>query len=136
MTTDPHTIRIAAAVLVGPDGRVLLVRKRGTSVFMQPGGKIEPGEAPLTALQREVHEELGIVIEPAAVQYLGLFSAPAAHEAGATVVAEAYWLKIRSTPTPQAEIEEARWVDPTDLVDLELATLSRHHILPAYLRTR
>lgn len=136
MTTDPHTIRIAAAALVGPDGRVLLVRKRGTSVFMQPGGKIEPDEAPLAALQREVHEELGIAIEPGAAHYLGLFSAPAAHEAGATVVAEAYWLEIHSTPAPQAEIEEARWVDPTNLADLELATLSRHHILPAYLRTR
>lgn len=136
MTTDPHTIRIAAAVLVGPDGHVLLVRKRGTRVFMQPGGKIEPGEAPLAALQREVHEELGIVIDPAAARYLGLFSAPAAHEAGATVVAEAYWLEIQSTPAPQAEIEEACWVDATDLAGLELATLSRHHILPAYLRAR
>lgn len=136
MTTHPHTILIAAAVLVGPDGRVLLVRKRGTSIFMQPGGKIEPGEAPLAALQREVHEELGLTIDPAAARYLGLFSAPAAHEAGAIVVAEAYWLEIESVPAPQAEIEEARWVDPTDLADLVLATLSRHHILPAYLRAR
>jgi len=37
----PRIIRIAAAVLIGPDGRTLLVRKRGTEAFMQPGGKIE-----------------------------------------------------------------------------------------------
>lgn len=34
-------IRIAAALLIGTDGRTLLVRKRGTQAFMQPGGKID-----------------------------------------------------------------------------------------------
>jgi len=136
MTARPRQILIAAAVLVGPDGRVLLVRKRGTDVFMQPGGKLEPGEAPLAALQREVHEELGLAVDPATAHYLGRFAAPAAHETDAMVVAEAYSLDIQSNPAPQAEIEEALWVDPADLGGLQLATLSRHHILPAYLRSR
>jgi 8-oxo-dGTP pyrophosphatase MutT (NUDIX family) len=136
MIARPRQILIAAAVLAGPDGRVLLVRKRGTSVFMQPGGKIEPGEAPLAALQREVHEELGLAIDPGAPRYLGRFSAPAAHETDATVVAEAFWLDIASTPTAQAEIEEVRWVDPLDPGEIALAALSRQHILPAYLRSR
>lgn len=136
MTARPRQILIAAAVLAGPDGRVLLVRKRGTGVFMQPGGKLEPGEEPLAALQREVQEELGLAIDPATAHYLGRFSAPAAHETDATVVAEAFWLDIRSTPAPQAEIEEARWVDPAEFDQLELAVLSRRHILPAYLKAR
>ncbi|OEO32068.1 DNA mismatch repair protein MutT [Devosia insulae DS-56] len=136
MTAKPRQIFIAAAVLAGPDGRVLLVRKRGTNVFMQPGGKIEPGEASLAALQREVQEELGVAIDPATAHYLGRFSAPAAHETDATVVAEVFWLAIQSNPVPQAEIEEARWVDPAELDELELAVLSRHHILPAYLKAR
>lgn len=38
-------IHIASALIVGPDGRTLLVRKRGTRAFQQPGGKIDPGEA-------------------------------------------------------------------------------------------
>jgi len=33
-------LRIAAALLVREDGCTLLVRKRGTTSFMQPGGKI------------------------------------------------------------------------------------------------
>jgi len=38
------TIRIAAALLIEPNGQTLLVRKRGTQAFMQPGGKIDAGE--------------------------------------------------------------------------------------------
>jgi 8-oxo-dGTP diphosphatase len=38
---------------------MLVVRKRGTAIFMKPGGKREPGEDDLTALAREIDEELG-----------------------------------------------------------------------------
>ena len=40
------------------DGHVLTVRKRGTSMFMFPGGKPEAGESPVEAGVREVREEL------------------------------------------------------------------------------
>ena len=40
------------------DGRLLLSRKRGTSAFMQAGGKIEPGEQPAAALVRELRDLL------------------------------------------------------------------------------
>ena len=39
-------IRIVAAVVADERGRLLLVRKRGTTAFMQPGGKPEAGETP------------------------------------------------------------------------------------------
>ena len=135
MTDTSNIIRIAAAVLVGADGRVLVVRKRGTGLFMQPGGKIEPGEAPLEALVRELREELDLAIAPVAATYLGRFSAPAAHEAGATVVAEVFRVAIAVEPHPQAEIVETRWIDPADSGALPLAILSRDHILPAHLRS-
>ena len=55
-------IRIVAAVVADERGRLLLVRKRGTTAFMQPGGKLEPGESPVDALAREIREELGVGI--------------------------------------------------------------------------
>ena len=46
-------IIIAAAIITDSQGRCLLVRKRGTEYFMQPGGKPEIGETPHAALIRE-----------------------------------------------------------------------------------
>lgn len=55
---------VAAAALVDSDGRVLVAqREAGKHLAGQwefPGGKVEPGEAPETALVRELHEELGV----------------------------------------------------------------------------
>ena len=125
-------IRIAAALLIGPDGRTLLVRKRGTEAFMQPGGKIEAHEQPVHALARELEEELGLVIDPAHATYLGKFSAPAANEPGFTVQAELFQLTIDSDVSPAAEIEEVRWIDPTTDGNVTLAPLTRDLILPFY----
>ncbi|MCE4054523.1 NUDIX hydrolase [Pseudomonas sp. Au-Pse12] len=128
----PSIIRIAAALLIGADGQTLLVRKRGTQAFMQPGGKIEAGEQPLHALARELEEELGLRIDPAQARYLQQFSAPAANEPGHVVEAEVFLVHIDSPVTPAAEIEEVRWIDPAGDGDLYLAPLTRNLILPFY----
>ncbi len=128
----PSTIRIAAALLIGSDGQTLLVRKRGTQAFMQPGGKIDAGEQPADALARELHEELNLRIEPGAAVYLGKFSAPAVNEPGFTVEAELFQVQIDEPVSPAAEIEEVRWIDPAGDGGLVLAPLTRDLILPFY----
>jgi 8-oxo-dGTP pyrophosphatase MutT (NUDIX family) len=132
MSTIPRIIRIAAALLIDPTGRTLLVRKRGTVAFMQPGGKIESHEQPVNALARELEEELGLRIDPAHVTYLGQFSAPAVNEPGFTVEAELFLLTIDASVSPAAEIEEVQWIDPISVGDLPLAPLTRDVILPFY----
>ncbi|MDB6142869.1 MAG: Nudix hydrolase family protein [Pseudomonas sp.] len=129
MTT---TIYIAAALLIGDDGRTLLVRKRGTQAFMQPGGKIKAHEQPVEALIRELHEELGVNIDPLRATYMGQFSAPAANEPGFEVKCELFRVQISEDVQPAAEIEEVVWVDRHSHSALHLAPLTRDHILPIY----
>ncbi len=55
---------VTAVALIDPEGRVLLAqRPAGKSLaglWEFPGGKVDPGETPETALIRELKEELGI----------------------------------------------------------------------------
>lgn len=65
MSPAPVT-EVVAAVLTQSDGRVLLAQRPPGKVFAGhwefPGGKVEPGETLESALARELHEELGIVV--------------------------------------------------------------------------
>jgi 8-oxo-dGTP pyrophosphatase MutT (NUDIX family) len=127
-----NTIRIAAALLIDAQGRTLLVRKRGTLAFMQPGGKIDAGESPAQALVRELHEELGLRVDPAQAIHLGRFSAPAANEPGFEVQAELFRVQCTETVNPAAEIEEVTWLSADQATDLDLAPLTRDLILPLW----
>jgi len=124
-------IRVVAALVVDkPQGRVLLVRKRGTRALMQPGGKREPGESDLDALARELREELGCEFESSGAVFLGLFTAQSANEPGHAVEAALYRIKLRQGVRPGGEIEEIVWVDPRNAGDFELAPLTRQFVLP------
>jgi 8-oxo-dGTP diphosphatase len=121
---------IVAAVILNDAGDTLLVRKRGTTAFMQPGGKPATGETEMGALEREIVEELGCGLEPASCRPLGRFSAPAANEPGWTVEADLFSARLSGEIRLEAEIEEAVWVDPDLDLSLHLAPLTRHHALP------
>ena len=64
---DPATL-----VFVVKDGQMLLIRKKrglGAGKINAPGGRLEPGEAPLEAAIREAQEEL--CITPLNLSYAG-----------------------------------------------------------------
>lgn len=126
---DPNPIRIVAA-LVMRESRLLLVRKRGTAAFMQPGGKLDSGEAPLAGLQRELAEELGCGFNLGSARALGRFRAPAANEPGREVEAELYEVELADTPVARAEIEELCWLDLEASDPPRLAPLTRDYVLP------
>ncbi|MBO9627116.1 MAG: NUDIX domain-containing protein [Microbacterium sp.] len=124
-------IRVSAAVIVDDEGRVLVVRKKGTTRFMQPGGKPEPGEGPAQTLIRELHEELGILLDEGDLEPLGTFISEAANEPGHRVIADAFATSIDpATVTVQAELAELRWITRDEIGDLPLAPLSTEHLLP------
>ncbi|MFB8387276.1 NUDIX domain-containing protein [Microbacterium sp. NPDC055910] len=128
---DARSIRVSAAVIADDDGRLLLVRKTGTSAFMQPGGKPEPGESADETLSRELQEELGLRVDPGDLRPLGEFTAAAANEPGFVVVADVFVADIGAqTPVIAAEIAELRWVTRADAEHLEVAPLARENFLP------
>jgi 8-oxo-dGTP diphosphatase len=125
-----RTIRIAAALIDDGAGRLLLVRKAGTRWFMQAGGKIEDGENALSALRRELTEEIGLSVRDEELRYLGRYSALAANEPDFMVEAEVYHVRAQHAPKTQSEIEEAVWVSHAEATAMLLAPLTREHILP------
>jgi 8-oxo-dGTP diphosphatase len=125
-----RTISVVAALIRDEAGCVLLVRKRGTAAFMQPGGKRDAGESDLAALAREIVEELGCCVDQRSARALGVFECASANEPGFNVHATVYAVDVAGEISARAEIEEAIWVDPRALPDLPLAPLTRDHVLP------
>ncbi len=62
-------VEVAAAVIERPDGAFLMASRPVGKVYAGwwefPGGKVEPGETPRHALDRELREELGIAVRRA-----------------------------------------------------------------------
>ncbi len=59
-----------AAVCVGSDGRVLLHRTAGDSIWSLPGGRLRVGESVTEAVRREMREEAGMKVEPGEVLWV------------------------------------------------------------------
>lgn len=74
MSEPKREILIAAAILLNEKRQMLVVRKRGTTQFMQPGGKIDPGETPEQALRRELAEEIGLTLPENAARMRASFA--------------------------------------------------------------
>jgi 8-oxo-dGTP diphosphatase len=76
-------VRVAAAVIVAPDRRVLLAQRPPGKAYAGywefPGGKLEAGETPRHALDRELAEELGLVVRRAAPWLVQRYRYPHAH---------------------------------------------------------
>jgi 8-oxo-dGTP pyrophosphatase MutT (NUDIX family) len=129
-TVSSEPIRIVAALIDDGTGRALLVRKHGSAIFIQPGGKREPGEGALATLARELREELDVGIVPGSARRLGEFEHDAVNEAGRRVRAEVFAVRIDGVPSVQAEIAELIWLSATPPWSVPVAPLSAVHILP------
>ena len=124
------TITVSAVVLRDEDGRVLTVRKRGTSRFMLVGGKPEGDETPGRTAIRECAEETGLVLDPARLELLGTFTSDAANEPGFRLVSTVFTHPLDGTPQVAAEIAEARWLDPSQPLPGDLAPMLEFNVLP------
>ena len=67
MKENPTWLPVTAAALQASDGRWLMhkrpLHKHHGGLWEYPGGKVEKGETPASALVRELAEELGICVD-------------------------------------------------------------------------
>lgn len=81
-----------------------------------PGGKVEPGETDAQAVQREYLEEFGIVVAAGATLGESSFVNGGKHYELAAVL-----VYFDGEPVSLYEHDEYRWVDETELGNLDLA---------------
>ena len=118
---------ISAVALIDRDGRVLLAQrpegKAMAGLWEFPGGKIEPGETPETALIRELDEELSINTAASCLAPLSF----ASHSYGASDNRAAFHLLMmlyvcrrwQGRPQP-IEGGALKWVRPQQLRDFPM----------------
>jgi len=101
-------LRCACLVSVQND-KLLLVRVRENEHWYLPGGKIDQGELPEQALQRELLEELGLTLHPESIHYLYTVQGPAYGQAG-EVELVCFTAKWENQPRALQEISEVAWL--------------------------
>lgn len=102
------------AALIERRGRILLSQRRADQMFGLcwefPGGKVEPGEDPRAALEREIHEELSCAVRVGDVVDVVFHAYPAFD-----LVMPVYRATIvRGSPRP-AQVAAVAWVAPSQL---------------------
>lgn len=111
-------VLVAAAALIDADGRVLLSKrpegKQLGGLWEFPGGKVEAGERPETALIRELKEELGIDVAESCLAPLTFASH--AYEAFHLLM-PLYVCRRWKGQVIGAEGQEIAWVRPLKLKD-------------------
>lgn len=123
--------KIAAIVVRG--GLLLVVRKRGSAIYITPGGKPEFGEEAVQTLRRELQEEVCMSVQR--YTHFGSFSDVAAFEDNTRVDIESYLVDSNSIALPNQEIEEVAWIDDDyKSAGIKLGSVLEKFIIPELRR--
>ncbi len=105
-------IHVVAGVLSDARGRILLARREGArelaGLWEFPGGKVEPGESAGEALARELQEEVGVVVDPAAAR--PLIAVPHRMGSGKRIVLDVYRITRFKGRARGLESQAVAWV--------------------------
>jgi 8-oxo-dGTP diphosphatase len=122
----PGLMIVVAAALINQAGQVLVQRrpagKMMAGLWEFPGGKIEPGETPETALARELGEELGIAVDTAHLAPAVFASEPLA---GRHMLLLLYICRSWSGTPRALDAEQLQWCLPESLHGLDMPPADR-----------
>lgn len=118
--------KIGLAVIDG--SKLLVVKNRGTSKWIMPGGRVESGEDPEQTLRREIDEELSCSVD--SLQYVGEYCDEAANDEGAMVKIRLYQGRLLGNIRIANEIETYTWFDMKSGDERTLSKIIRDQILP------
>lgn len=111
----PVTVGVRTVVLTD-DGKVLLVRHTyGRPLWYLPGGGVKRGETLAQAAAREVREETGVRVDPAALRQMGAWSNLLPSKSDHIVVFVADPGTWTDEPKRASEIAERRFVPADEL---------------------
>ena len=124
---------VGAAIFAG--GRCLVTqRSRSMSAplcWEFPGGKVEPGERPRTALVREIREELALEIRVGDVLGYG-----ESDQAGRRIRLTVYRATIVRGTLELREHRARRWIRASDIAELRWAAADRPILEPLHALLR
>ena len=121
----PRFVRPSVRGIICREGKIAMVHSLKLDYYKFPGGGIEPGEDPVTALCREVREEAGLRVKPETVRPYGRVHRIQRGQHGDTFVQDNFYYlcDAEDTPLPQClddyEAEERftlEWVTPAHAI--------------------
>ena len=116
IATKRYPLPAVAALIAGPSGRVLIVRThKWSGLWGVPGGKVDYGETLLTALKREMLEEVGLEIRDAVFAFTSeLIEDPKFHKPNHFISLEYVAFADHENVVFNEEIAEFAWVSLED----------------------
>jgi 8-oxo-dGTP diphosphatase len=110
---------LVVAALIRQSGRILMSRRRADQamplLWEFPGGKVEAGESPQAALQREVREELGCTVQVDRIHDVVFHAYPEFD-----LLMLVYGCTITDGVPAPIEVAEIAWVESVRLPTLDL----------------
>ncbi len=128
-------LHVVAAVIRDPQGQILIAQrpahKHQGGLWEFPGGKVEAGEAPAVALERELAEELGIRVTAARPLLQVRHDYP-----DQAVLLDVWQVDAFTGEAHAAEGQPLAWVAPRALLDYEFPAANRPIVQAARLPER
>lgn len=101
-----------AGLVVVKGDKLLLAYSKNKKAWYLPGGKIDDGESSLETLQREIFEELNIVLNVERLKYYCHITAPAYGEEPPIIMEQDCFIyQLNEKIEPKNEIGEVRFFD-------------------------